>query len=480
MGTKLPWDPQFLIESLSDSTIYMAYYTIAHLLQGDFYGHSVGPAGVKPEQLTHEVFDYIFLSQGEGPKPTNVPEHSLEQLRREFEYWYPLDLRVSGKDLVQNHLTFFLYNHLAIFPEKHWPKGVRANGHLLLDDNKMSKSEGNFLTIFDSILQFGSDATRFTLAEAGDGFSDANFKTDIANKRVTQVFQELQWIKEMVEHAKQGKFREGPQELWMDKVFGAEISHSIKLALENYDSACYRMAVNASWHTLTAARDVYRRILGEKVHKDLIFKYIRTLALLNAPVIPHFAEKVWELLGNTSLIVAERFPQVEEVDETLLASKNHLFESIHELRKRQAKTDKGKKKLRVYVAKSFPEYIVKAFSIISSFFDSEKKVLKADRKVVLNAVNSDPLVKQHSKDVTKLIPFVLSNLEKSGDLNAVSCSITFDEFSLFESNKSVICSELEIEEVQVVAIEDKETAELKPSLKTISSVRPYYPQFTFY
>jgi leucyl-tRNA synthetase len=33
LGTHLPWDEQFVIESLSDSTIYMAYYTIAHLLQ---------------------------------------------------------------------------------------------------------------------------------------------------------------------------------------------------------------------------------------------------------------------------------------------------------------------------------------------------------------------------------------------------------------------------------------------------------------
>lgn len=31
-------------------------------------------------------------------------------------YWYPLDLRVSGKDLVPNHLTYFLYNHTAIWP----------------------------------------------------------------------------------------------------------------------------------------------------------------------------------------------------------------------------------------------------------------------------------------------------------------------------------------------------------------------------
>lgn len=34
LGSKMPWDPQFMVESLSDSTIYMAYYTVAHLLQG--------------------------------------------------------------------------------------------------------------------------------------------------------------------------------------------------------------------------------------------------------------------------------------------------------------------------------------------------------------------------------------------------------------------------------------------------------------
>jgi leucyl-tRNA synthetase len=35
LGSKLPWDPQFLVESLSDSTIYMAYYTVAYHLQGE-------------------------------------------------------------------------------------------------------------------------------------------------------------------------------------------------------------------------------------------------------------------------------------------------------------------------------------------------------------------------------------------------------------------------------------------------------------
>jgi len=34
LGSRIPWDKQFLVESLSDSTIYMSYYTVAHLLQG--------------------------------------------------------------------------------------------------------------------------------------------------------------------------------------------------------------------------------------------------------------------------------------------------------------------------------------------------------------------------------------------------------------------------------------------------------------
>ena len=39
----------------------MAYYTIAHLLQG-LFGEKVGPLGIKAELLTPEVFDYIYCN----------------------------------------------------------------------------------------------------------------------------------------------------------------------------------------------------------------------------------------------------------------------------------------------------------------------------------------------------------------------------------------------------------------------------------
>ncbi len=58
LGTKIPWDDQFVIESLSDSTIYFAYYTIAHMLQGGtMNGSEIGPSGVKAEDLNDEIWE---------------------------------------------------------------------------------------------------------------------------------------------------------------------------------------------------------------------------------------------------------------------------------------------------------------------------------------------------------------------------------------------------------------------------------------
>ena len=126
LGTLLPWDQQWVIESLSDSTIYMAYYTIAHFIHGsvsNLNGLKV-ESGLSPELFSDDVFDYIFLDKS---KP-NVPDDFaplLERMKSEFEYWYPMDLRVSAKDLIPNHLTMSLYNHVEIWKNqpKFWPRG---------------------------------------------------------------------------------------------------------------------------------------------------------------------------------------------------------------------------------------------------------------------------------------------------------------------------------------------------------------------
>lgn len=239
LGSKLPWDPQFLVESLSDSTIYMAYYTIAHYLHSSIDGKSPGLTGFKPEQMTDEIWDYIFLGRELTPevmKQTKLDENWLKKMRREFEYFYPVDVRVSGKDLIQNHLTFFLYIHIALFPPKHWPKGVRANGHLMLNGEKMSKSLGNFLTLAEIVKKFGADAARVALADAGDGVEDANFEEKVASTSVLRLYTLREWCEDRMKDIEAGKLRTGPKDNFWDKVFENEMNQLTEDTKNNYEA----------------------------------------------------------------------------------------------------------------------------------------------------------------------------------------------------------------------------------------------------
>ena len=154
--------------------------------------------GIKAADLNDDIWDYIFLT--DVPKPeTKIPIEKLNQLRDEFNYWYPVDLRVSGKDLIPNHLTYFIFNHVAIWDKEKnkWPQSIRANGHLLLNGEKMSKSTGNFLTLKEAIEKFSADGVRFALADSGDGIEDANFLEKQADAGLLKLYNFLEWTKEM-------------------------------------------------------------------------------------------------------------------------------------------------------------------------------------------------------------------------------------------------------------------------------------------
>lgn len=203
LGTKLPWDTSELVEGLSDSTIYMAYYTIAHYLHSDIYGAQPGIGNVKVSQMTDEVWDYIFAIRNEVK--SDILQDTLEAMRREFTYWYPLDVRISGKDLINNHLMFFLYVHQALWGKvapQYLPKSIRLNGHVTLNNEKMSKSTGNFLTLDAAIKKFGADATRIALADGGDSVEDANFEETVANANILKLFELRKWIEEVIIEAR--------------------------------------------------------------------------------------------------------------------------------------------------------------------------------------------------------------------------------------------------------------------------------------
>lgn len=319
LGTKLPWDKQWLIESLSDSTIYMAFYTVVHLLQaGSFRGEKPSPLGIKAEMMTNDVWNYIFFADSKFPATTKIKKADLDLLKREFNYWYPLDLRVSGKDLINNHLTFMLYNHTAIWNKEpnQWPRSVRANGHLMLNSAKMSKSDGNFLTLHDAVVKFSADGTRLCIADSGDSIEDANFVEATADAGILRLYTFIEWVKEMI--TSKMLFRTGPKNSFYDRVFISEMNFLTKATDDYFNKMLFKEGLRTGLFEFQKARDTYRELCGTNMHTDLVFEFIERQALLMAPICPHIAEHIWGLLGKKDSILNAKWPVAGPVDEKLI------------------------------------------------------------------------------------------------------------------------------------------------------------------
>ncbi|KAH6891236.1 hypothetical protein B0T10DRAFT_547577 [Thelonectria olida] len=394
LGSKLPWDPQFLVESLSDSTVYMAYYTIAHYLHKDLFGRTKGLGNVGPEQMTDEVWDYVFCRRelsDDVISGSKIPKETLESMRREFEYFYPLDVRASGKDLIPNHLTFFLYIHLAIFPPEYWPRSVRANGHLMLNGEKMSKSTGNFMTLKEMVDKYGADASRIALADSGDGVTDANFEEDVADNNILRLYNLREWCEEMVRD--QDELRTGEINSFQDCLFENELNAVAYEAIEQYTNTNYKLALKAGLYELTSARDFYRESCAAaniKMHKDLVLRYIEWQALLLAVVAPHWSEYIWlEVLKKEGTIHNAPFPKVGPVDLSLTAKRDYVRNTASNVNSAEAvqlkKKAKGKetsfdpkkpKKLTVFVNDKFPAWQAKYIDLLKEMWNPETKSVK--------------------------------------------------------------------------------------------------------
>jgi len=342
LGTPLPWDPDWVIESLSDSTIYMAYYTIAK------YTQHPEKYGLKPEQLIPEVFDYIFLGKGsveEVSKASGIPVSLLEEMRREFEYWYPVDLRISGKDLIPNHLTFFIFHHTAIFPEDKWPRGIGVNGWVLVAGAKMSKSAGNFILLRQALDWWGADATR--LAEVlggGDAtLDDANFEPEVANAAVRDL---LEWI-EFAEK-NYGKGRE--ERYSIDDWFESILNKTIIEVTEEMEKTNYKTALVKAFYNLQSHYRWYLRRAGSP-HRELASKYIEAVTLMLAPFAPHTAEEVWERLGKEGFISLAPWPAADEakIDEQAIRAEE-IVKTVLEDAREVLRLLGGGDRLRVIVA----------------------------------------------------------------------------------------------------------------------------------
>lgn len=396
LGTKLPWDKDWIVESLSDSVIYMAYYTISKF---------VNEKTITTENLSKEFFDYIFLDKGDAKKIseiTKMSEEIINEIKKEFQYFYPVDSRHSGRDLVPNHLTFFVLNHVAIFPESNWPKEIVVNGSVLMNGSKMSKSMGNIIPLRKAIQDYGADPIRLAIIISAELLQDADFNMEsisgIQNK-IESLYQECSRLKEEeIENLE-------AEDRWI-------LSKTQKMTLQ-VTTAIEKMRLREALHDILFAFESdlswYMKRIRAKNRGNIsgiLHQINSTRVAMLSPFAPHIAEEIWEKLGNSGFVSTSRWPEFSEenIDAVAIQSEELLKSTIGDISNILKVTKIKPQKITIYTANSFKSKIYR--NVLEKMMAGQTNMGIIMKELIANQDTSD--VKKIPDFVQKTIKDILS------------------------------------------------------------------------
>jgi len=297
LGTELPFNKEWIIESLSDSTIYMSFYTISYLLKKH---------NITPDQLIPEFFDFVFLEKGELSdisKQTNIGTIILKQMQDEFLYWYPVDHRHTAIMHISNHLSFYIFHHVAIFPENHWPKIISLIEPVLIEGQKMGKSKGNVIQLGSIQSNYSADLFRFYISHS----ADFGINMDWREKQIQIVKNHInRFYTFIVENVEEIRDIEGNFELIQSKYSKVILSKCLRIFLEalgGLEEFNLRKYLQLSFYEVFNLLQEYNRYCEDREDIKVIFKiiipdWIQILSL----TMPHLCEELWQLMGNKEFI----------------------------------------------------------------------------------------------------------------------------------------------------------------------------------
>jgi leucyl-tRNA synthetase len=315
LGTRLPQDKNYIIESLSDSTIYPAFYTIAHLIRK-----------VNTDSLKPEFFEFVFRGNGDAEqiaKNTGIDYEVVKKCRESFTYWYRYTSRHSGSDLIYNHLTMYIFNHALIFDKAYWPKQIISNGMLLSEGEKMSKSLGNIVPLQDGQEKYGIDPLRLQINGGADVPSDTNFdETEIKG-----IQERLEYVYNIV-----GRLNgmESGELKHIDYWLYSKLNRKVESATQSMDKLDIRDSVTEIFYNSVLE---LRRYFDRGGSNGIVVKeFLQDFALMLQPFAPHIAEEYWHMLGNDTFASLEKWPEVQNdmINEKIETSENTVEEFIED------------------------------------------------------------------------------------------------------------------------------------------------------
>ncbi|KXS46323.1 leucine--tRNA ligase [Methanohalophilus euhalobius] len=394
LGTRLPFDKDWLIESLGDSTVYMSYYIVAKFLSED----------IKTEQLVPELFDYVLLGKGrvqDAAEKSGIDISVIESMRKDFNYWYPVNLRSSGKDLIPNHLLFFLFHHVAIFKEENWPRAIAINGFVSLEGQKMSKSKGPLLTLSEAVKDYGADISRMYILSSAEQTQDADWKNSGIESARRQVDRFYHFAKDTIDtKCTSGTYRE---KQLIDRWIQSRLQQRISETNEALKGIRTRQALQNSFFLLLNDVKWYQRRGGKTLQYDILDTWVR----LMAPFTPHICEEIWSEMEETQGYVSlQKYPEYDPqlIDRDAEAGEELISNTFSDVEEIIKVTGIKPQKLVLYTASQWKS-------------EAFKQALELQQQgnlnpgILIKNLMQDPEMRPYGKEVPKFAKKVVDDIK---------------------------------------------------------------------
>ena len=298
LPVKLPYDVEFTPDGESPLAKHEGFMNVKCPICG-------GPAHRDPDTLdTFVCSSWYYLRYPDA-------HNSLEPFNpKTINTMLPVDKYVGGAEHACMHLLYsrFITKALRDMGYLNFDEPFKSLVHqgviLGPDGQRMSKSKGNVISPDPYVEKFGSDVLRlylmfgFSYTEGGP-WNDDGFKAII--KFLDRIEKLYDKVKSVPKKAKD---------------FGAEekellyvTNNTIKCCDRDMDIFSFNTTVARLMELLNALTK-YDSV--ENKNASVFLDCYKTLILLLAPCAPHFAEEIWEMLGNRTSIFNQKYPVCDE------------------------------------------------------------------------------------------------------------------------------------------------------------------------
>ncbi len=299
LPVKLPYDVEFTPDGESPLAKHEGFMNTVCPVCG-------APAKRDPDTLDTFVCSswyYLRYPDAQNSKEPFNPEIINKML--------PVDKYVGGAEHACMHLLYarFITKALRDMGYLNFDEPFKSLVHqgviLGPDGQRMSKSKGNVIAPDPYVQEYGSDVLRLYLM-FGFSYTEGGPWNDDGIKAIVKFLDRIERISIKISQTPASKNNE---------ITSAEkdLLYATNFAIKCVDKDMEEFGFNTAVARLMELLNALTKYDTLEKKNDVVFKNcFKNLILLLAPCAPHFAEEIWEMLGNKTSIFYSKYPVCDE------------------------------------------------------------------------------------------------------------------------------------------------------------------------